>query len=268
MNSEDAALDLLRRLNPKDISKNLDTILSVAPDLADVLLSSVDQPLKVNTCSESGNQYLLCDFNRDGDSYRSPWSNKYDPPLEDGLVSTDRVRKLEVSLNEAIRVYLDLYYEGGVSSVYLWDQDDSYAGAVLIKKASTSNSSGWDSIHVFECLPTTETNVYDYRLTSTIILFLSSGSEEQSALSSKALNLSGHLTRQTSQRLPAADDDTEIANVGKLVEEMETRMRNFLQDVYFGKTKDIINQTRSIQPVSDAQPNDSALRSVLNDLSI
>lgn len=77
---------------------------------------------------------MLCDFNRDGDSYRSPWSNKYDPPLEDGLVSTDRVRKLEVSLNEAIRVYLDLYYEGGVSSVYLWDQDDSYAGAVLIKK--------------------------------------------------------------------------------------------------------------------------------------
>lgn len=26
------------------------------------------------------------------------------------------------------------YYEGGVSSVYLWDTDDGFAGVVLIKK--------------------------------------------------------------------------------------------------------------------------------------
>ncbi|WBW73711.1 F-actin capping protein beta subunit Acp2 [Schizosaccharomyces osmophilus] len=261
---EDAALDLLRRLNPKDISKNLDAILAVAPDLADVLLSSVDQPLQVSSCSESGNQYLLCDFNRDGDSYRSPWTNKYDPPLEDGLVSSDRVRKLESDLNEAMRVYLDLYYEGGVSSVYLWDQDDSYAGAVLIKKASSSGSCGWDSIHVFECLPTSETDVFDYRLTSTIILYL--GSDQHSSLVSGALNLSGHLTRQTSQRMPASEQDGEVGNIGRLVEEMETRMRNFLQEVYFDKTRDIINQTRSMQPISE-NPDKMALRSVLKNLS-
>lgn len=29
---------------------------------------------------------------------------------------------------------MDRYYEGGVSSVYLWDVDDGFAGVVLLKK--------------------------------------------------------------------------------------------------------------------------------------
>ena len=40
--------------------------------------------------------YLLCDYNRDGDSYRSPWSNEYDPPIEDGSIPSDRIRNFEV----------------------------------------------------------------------------------------------------------------------------------------------------------------------------
>lgn len=38
-------------------------------------------------------------------------------------------------MNDAFDVYRDLYYEGGVSSVYLWDMEDSgFAGVVLLKK--------------------------------------------------------------------------------------------------------------------------------------
>jgi capping protein (actin filament) muscle Z-line, beta len=82
----------------------------------------------------SNRDYLLCDYNRDGDSYRSPWSNEFDPPIEDGTVPSERVRKLEVAVNEAFDVYRELYYEGGVGSVYLWDLDDGFAGVVLLKK--------------------------------------------------------------------------------------------------------------------------------------
>lgn len=32
------------------------------------------------------------------------------------------------------RRYRDLYYEGGVSSCYLWDLEHGFAGVVLIKK--------------------------------------------------------------------------------------------------------------------------------------
>lgn len=68
-----SCIDLLRRLPPQNVESSLDLLVSILPDLADDLLSSVDQPLKVQTDS-SGRQYLVCDYNREetssGDSYR------------------------------------------------------------------------------------------------------------------------------------------------------------------------------------------------------
>jgi capping protein beta len=46
-----------------------------------------------------------------------------------------------------------LYFEGGVSSVYLWDLDSGFAGVILIKKAGDGSKmikGCWDSIHVVE----------------------------------------------------------------------------------------------------------------------
>ena len=40
------------------------------PELCEDLLSSVDQPLKIARDKETSKDYLLCDYNRDGDSYR------------------------------------------------------------------------------------------------------------------------------------------------------------------------------------------------------
>ena len=60
--------------------------------------------------------------------HRSPWSNQYDPPLEDGTMPSDRLRRLEVDANAAFDQYRDMYFEGGVSSVYLWDLDHGFAG--------------------------------------------------------------------------------------------------------------------------------------------
>ena len=111
------------------------------------LLSSVDQPLKIARDKQVGKDYLLCDYNRDGDSYRlvatvikildesfslarSPWSNAYDPPLEDGAMPSERLRKLEVDANTAFDQYREMYFEGGVSSVYLWDLDHGFAGEI------------------------------------------------------------------------------------------------------------------------------------------
>lgn len=130
--------DLLRRLNPRDTKANLNAITTIVPELTEDLLSSVDQPLEIRRCPQTNRDYLLCDYNRDGDSYRSPWSNEFDPPLEDGTVPSDRVRKLEVAANEAFDVYRDLYYEGGVGSVYFWDLDDGFAGVILLKKGESS----------------------------------------------------------------------------------------------------------------------------------
>ena len=60
--------------------------------------------------------------------HSSPWSNEYYPALEDGALPTDRLRKLEVEANAAFDQYRQMYFEGGVSSVYLWDLDHGFAG--------------------------------------------------------------------------------------------------------------------------------------------
>lgn len=66
---------------------------------------------------------------------RSPWSNKYDPPLDDGAVPSDKLRSLEVQANQAFDTYRELYFEGGICSVYLWDLDNGFAGVILLKKS-------------------------------------------------------------------------------------------------------------------------------------
>lgn len=66
----DNMLDLTRRLPPNNIEQNLAALVELQPDYADDLLGSVDQPLKVRTDPTTGRDYLICDYNRDGESYR------------------------------------------------------------------------------------------------------------------------------------------------------------------------------------------------------
>ncbi|KAI1820357.1 F-actin-capping protein subunit beta [Xylaria intraflava] len=271
----DSALDLLRRLNPKHTSEHLNALISLAPDLTEDLLSSVDQPLAVRRCRQSGRDYLLCDYNRDGDSFRSPWSNEFDPPLVDApgggaeqnaaaaaAAPSEKIRRMEIKANEAFDLYRELYYEGGVSSVYFWNLDDGFAGVVLLKKVATpgTNSEGtWDSIHVFEAID--RARFTQYNLTSTVILSLATHSG-----SLGEMDLSGNMTRQVEIELPAENDEQQIANIGKLVEDMELKMRNLLQEVYFGKAKDVVGDLRSLGSLSDTARDREAQKDLIGSM--
>eukprot|EP01126_Amoeba_proteus_P027127 TRINITY_DN2689_c0_g1_i2.p1 TRINITY_DN2689_c0_g1~~TRINITY_DN2689_c0_g1_i2.p1 ORF type:complete len:263 (-),score=53.80 TRINITY_DN2689_c0_g1_i2:86-874(-) len=240
----DFALDLMRRLPPSEIEKNLGGLIDVAPELTEELLSAVDQPLKIAYDSESQRDYLLCDYNRDGDSYRSPWSNKYDPPLSDGQKPSAQLRQLEVQTNNAFDVYRDLYYEGGVSSVYLWESTGGFSGVVLIKKTADFAKGGapmkgaWDSIHVFEVVE--KKGKADYRITSTIMLRI-----DTNHASTGAVNCSGSLTRQQEANgLPLNRDNTHVSNLGQQIEKIENTMRSHIESLYFSRTKDIVNDIR------------------------
>ncbi|UYV66378.1 CAPZB, partial [Cordylochernes scorpioides] len=255
----------------------LETVISLCvpqvPALCEDLLSSVDQPLKIARDKMVGKDYLLCDYNRDGDSYRSvsikvgrlghnwpyvwpfhfyrkmscprsPWSNTYDPPLEDGAMPSERIRKLEQDANQAFDQYREMYFEGGVSSVYLWDLDHGFAGAILIKKAGDGSKKikgCWDSIHVIEvqsyCLnPNIAAKRYNgvnlrgysetctvqekssgrsahYKLTSTAMLWLQTNKP-----GSGTMNLGGSLTRQVESDHPVGESSPHIANIGRMVE--------------------------------------------------
>ncbi|KAF8318375.1 F-actin capping protein beta subunit [Clavulina sp. PMI_390] len=260
----DNMLDLTRRLPPNNIEQNLAALVDLQPEYADDLLGSIDQPLKVRTDAATGKEYLICDYNRDGDSYRSPWSSEYDPPLADGTQPSDKLRKLEIAANEAFDTYREMYFEGGVSSVFLWEQDDGgFAGVVLLKKSLTPSklaSGSWDSIHVFETSERGRTA--HYKLTSTIMLHLiTTGTNAAAAGSNKeapptpigSVDLSGMMTRQMEQDAPLQEFAGHIANVGRIIEDQEIKMRNLLQEVYFGKTKDVVYDLRSVDSLEKAR---------------
>ena len=237
----------MRRLPPQDIEKNLSDLVDVVPELVEDLLSAVDQPLKVAKCKETGKDYLLCDYNRDGDSYRSPWSNKYYPSLSyQGAVPSSRLRTLEADANQAFDTYREMYFESGICSVYLWDLDHGFAGVVLIKKAGdTERIKGcWDSIHVVEVQE--KGRSAHYKLTSTAMLWLQTIKSE-----SGTMNLGGSLTRQNESDHSVSDANPHISNIGRMIEDMENRIRSSLNDIYFGKTRDVVNDLRSIASLKD-----------------
>lgn len=125
---------------------------------------------------------------------RSPWSNTYEPALEDGSMPSERLRKLEIEANLAFDQYREMYYEGGVSSVYLWDLDHGFAGVILIKKAGDGSKKikgCWDSIHVVEVQEKSSGRTAHYKLTSTAMLWL-----QTNKIGSGTMNLGGSLTRQ------------------------------------------------------------------------
>jgi capping protein beta len=128
------SLSLMRRMPPNKIEQNLNGLLNLIPEETDEILQRVDQPLQECLDTDTGRKFLLCDYNRDGDSYRSPWSNKYFPYLDDGFLPSNKLREMEDEANELFDAYRELYFEGGTSSVYLWDLDGGFAGCFLIKK--------------------------------------------------------------------------------------------------------------------------------------
>jgi capping protein beta len=131
------------------IEDNLYDLLDVAPDLTEDLLGSVDQPLKTCLDPVAGREFLLCDYNRDADFYRSPYTNKYYDPEDptaavDGEEEYDRpsdeLRKYEEAANEVFDMYRERYYSGppapkvSLSSAYFWDpvgSDATMAGCIL-----------------------------------------------------------------------------------------------------------------------------------------
>uniref|UniRef100_M1BF23 F-actin-capping protein subunit beta n=1 Tax=Solanum tuberosum TaxID=4113 RepID=M1BF23_SOLTU len=283
----EAAMGLMRRIPPKHTETALSALLSLLPEHSSDLLSQVDQPLQVLCDMESGKEFILCEYNRDADSYRSPipgnflpdvhimehlnmqctsddplspssqslwdsiqqnttprspWSNKYHPPLEDAPQPSLELRKLEVEANEVFAVYRDQYYEGGISSVYMWeDENEGFVACFLIKKDGSKTGHGrrgylqegaWDAIHVIEVGPEEE-EIVQYCLTSTVMLTLTTDNE-----SSGSFNLSGSIRRQMSMKLSVSEGH--LCNMGKMIEEMEGKLRNSLDQVYFGKTNEMV----------------------------
>lgn len=61
------------------------------------------------------------------------------------------------------------------------------------------------------------------------------------------------MTFQIEQDFSVNESNPHIANIGRMVEDMENKIRNTLNEIYFSKTKDIVNSLRSVQPLTESR---------------
>jgi capping protein beta len=199
-------------------------------------------------------EFIMCEQNRDGDSYRSPISNTYFPPTEDAKYPSEPLRKLEETLNKMFKLYVRLYYSTStVCSVYCWELGETlsegYGVAVLIKNSLTDqkkiNNGSWDSSNLITVTFEDDSSgkkKAKYNLITTVNLAMSFDSK----ICGKVC-LSGTIARSSHLEKVVNDytnDEAHITNIGVLVEEMENSIRNTLDTVYCMKSKQIIDTAR------------------------
>ena len=168
---------------------------------------------------------------------------------------TEELNQLESALNKAISTYASLYYgTDSITSVYVETKSSEFDGnftvAVLIKKGAeheddengSSSKATWDSVHLFEIAHAESEWIYNH--TATVML-----SFDNSVENLKKIVLAGKLIRQNESKYPKTSEfSTHLVNIGSSIEEVESRLRNDLQSVYFGRTHDIVNELRSAMP--------------------
>jgi capping protein beta len=221
-------------------------LLRLAPELAEDLLSNVDQPLQVATDPADGRQFIQCDYNRDGDAYRSPWSNTYCAGEGEGeMFPRQDLREMEVEANALFDVYRKQYFNGGTSSVYYFEtvEDDTNAfGACFlvhneVPPSGNLVSGRWDSIHVIDCSAGAD-GKWTYQLTSTVMVAMNI------MVGTHKVDLSGNMTKQES-KTAALGPGGHIEIIGRLIEETELIIRNNIEGIYIQKTREIMHGIRN-----------------------
>jgi len=252
-----SALNLMRRMPPSSIENSLAGLIELVPDLTEDLLNHVDQPLKIQKDTKAGRDFILCDYNRDGDAYRSPWSNTYFPPSDDGFLPSQQLRKMEIEANDIFDTYRRLYFEGGSSSVYFFNTDEkdskAFGACFLVHKDVDAQkgqleSGWWDSIHVFEVVENNKKGHFEYKLTTTVMVSMGVKGSNIGEV-----DLSGSMTQQDTKVLAVNDNQPHMANLGKMLEDMELKIRNSIEGIYIQKTREVINGMRSATGTNQKQ---------------
>lgn len=266
-----AALSMLKRLPPQDLDDNLTNFAKIAPHLEQTLPFHVGRPLRIDWDPEHCRYFIVCDYNCDAGVYRSPWTNKYFPPPTDGdeelFRPPERLRKLEELFNDVFDAYKTSYYDGGVSSVYLWDLDEGFAGAFLIHKEHSKDVKQehgiWDSVHIVE-VRESQTNAWvDYKLSTSVLLHTQIGKADRQA-GSEETELGGYITRTTEDKKKRAGEDSHLLHIGRMIEDVEISIRQSLDVIAMAKQREVLNNIRlleEVQPLRLPSPKSQAAKS-------
>ena len=152
--------------------------------------------------------------------------------MTDAFFTSGDLLEMEEKSNEVLRNYSKLYFNDALSSAYFFETNENGFGACFLIK-SVDGDSSWDSIHTF----TVEGG--DYSLVSTVFLqvgFTASGTKA---------SVAGTCTKKTSKNVSGTSSNGEkIAIMGRMMEINESDIRSEMDDIYVGKTQQIVNTGR------------------------
>jgi len=204
--------------------------------------------LEVETDTTSGKKFLKHEYNRDGDSYRSPWSNAYFPANPEAtFYPSQQLLQLEQKANEVFATYVQLYYDFAVSSVYFSDIDSQgFNACFLVKKEMDASAQvregNWDAIHVVVC-NMKEAPKVSYKVISTVLISL----QMAKATGVGSLQIHGSSSKTASEHVMLPEnfghpngtdaDQFHISHIGRLIEANEDALRQTVQENYISKQR-------------------------------
>lgn len=211
------------------------------PNLKKFLLSRLDSRLQILTDDSTGKLFIASDFNRIGQSFRSPWSNQYLPNPEEAdelYFPPDDLRRVEMTLNELLLSYCNLYFDNAVGSAFLSESPESekmFYGVFQIKKDfhDCNESHAWESSHSFKVsTKSDDDNLHvECVMTSSVLVVFDFTDEHLPA------NLNGSTMKSSSRSFSVLNSERSsfeevlVRNLGELMEENENTLRGTIDKV-------------------------------------
>ena len=268
-----AALNVAARLPPAEVDSIVKNLNVVSPNVRKFLLSRIDGRLQILTDESTGKLFIASDFNRIGRSHRSPWSNHY-LPSDHGLDALyyppENLRRIELTLNELLLSYCNLYYENAVGSCYLSESSDSstFFGVFQVKKdfsdPETRETHCWESNHSFKIV--SKSDEFECFMTSSVLVVFEFGDSKLPS------NLNGSASRSSTRSFPMPRkdqahlyDETLVRNVGELMEENEIFLRGTIDKVCIPRCADL--GIASLGHTGDEAFSDSSSENMEDDYS-
>ena len=120
----------------------------------------------------------------------------------------------------------------------------------------SDTSGSWHSIHIIEIIPNSEKKTAEYRLTTSIQLYLTLDNQKVGNVKQN-----GTITRQHAEIHPFSTVDDHLEHIGQMIEQMENKIRSNLDLVYMSKNQETVDSIRILHP------SDFPQRSLLAELA-
>jgi capping protein beta len=171
---------------------------------------------------------------------------------------------MEQKANQAFGAYRQLYFQGGISSVYLWEMDTNVIGlgCFIQNTVNTALRTGEKLQGTINCSDVVEIetkgSMATYTLTASVLLTIS-----VDIGLSQPLTVSGSTSDRRETSKPFSGDDDHVINAGELIEGIASVFREKINTIYSGTLKHVFEVMVSEESTSAQKTLADALKARL-----